>query len=160
MDHFTVCMIAIATALTGLIVGFVYGYFEGKKGRLADKRFGRIGRYEFVSSLPDSVKSEVIKGHDVLVELGGDSNYTRQRISIDGISTGVDLRTFVTDNLRCVIAAHLISVYDRSLSITTKSKLEAIGLTKADVPQIVVEGVLYRITFVKGIKPPSGEYAS
>lgn len=149
MDNSTVCfLVAIASGFS-LWIGWLYGFKLGNDKRrrtLAESKSGE--------------EPSKIKGHDVVVELGEDSNYTKLRISIDGISTGIDHRTFVSNHLQSVISAHLISVYDRSLSITAKSKLEAIGLTKADVPQIVVEGVLYRITFVKGINETTGEYAS
>lgn len=69
MDHLTVCLITVTAAVISLIFGFIYGYSEGKKSRPA-----------VINVQPQSTKSEVIKGHDVLVELGEDSNYTKQRI--------------------------------------------------------------------------------
>lgn len=145
MDTSTVWLTVGFASMFSFWLGGIYGFKASN-----DKHRRALAVAESTVEEP-----KVTKGHDVLVELGEDSNYTRQRISIDGVSTGVESSGFVSNNLRRVVDAHLISVYDRSLSINTKSKLEAIGLTKADVPQLVVEGVLYRITFVKGIKVES-----
>lgn len=150
MSTLSICLISAVVSVLCLLLGFAIGVDAGKKKRKAPKK---LGGYEFSSiTYEQTTEPEVTKGHEVLVEMDTDSNITKQRISIDGISTGIDSKTFVTTNLRDTVAAHLNMKYGKIASDPVRKRLEAIGLIKADVSQVVLEGVLYRITFVKEIK--------
>lgn len=150
MNVLTICLVSSIVATIFLIVGYMLGYGAGKKKRKGPKK---LGGFEFTSTTYEQTNEPLeIKVHKVLVEMGEDSNITKQRISIDGISTGIDLKTFVTTNLRDTVTAHLNMQYNKIATEAERKKLEAIGLIKADVAEVIFSGIAYRINFVRHIR--------